>query len=92
VGYSSLSYLKRLPADILKLDKSFVEGLGEDPEDTAIIQMVIGLARTLGIEVIAEGVDGEAVSILKEFGCTMAQGFFFSEPLPPEEVPRLLAA
>jgi EAL domain-containing protein (putative c-di-GMP-specific phosphodiesterase class I) len=92
VGYSSLSYLKRLPADILKLDKSFVEGLGEDLEDTAVVRMVIDLARTLGIEVIAEGVDGEAVSILKELGCTMAQGFFFSEPLPPEEVPRLLAA
>jgi EAL domain-containing protein (putative c-di-GMP-specific phosphodiesterase class I) len=46
----------------------------------------------LGIEVIAEGVDGEAVSILKEMGCTMAQGFFFSEPLPPEELPRFLAA
>jgi diguanylate cyclase (GGDEF)-like protein/PAS domain S-box-containing protein len=92
VGYSSLAYLKRLPADILKLDKSFVEGLGEDLEDTAIIQMVIGLARTLGIEVIAEGVNGEAVTILKEMGCNLAQGFFFSEPLPPEEVPRLLAA
>jgi EAL domain-containing protein (putative c-di-GMP-specific phosphodiesterase class I) len=92
VGYSSLSYLKRLPADILKLDKSFVEGLGEDPEDTAIVQMVIDLARTLGIEVIAEGVDSEAVSILKEMGCGLAQGFFFAEPLPPEEVPRFLAA
>jgi diguanylate cyclase (GGDEF)-like protein/PAS domain S-box-containing protein len=92
VGYSSLAYLKRLPADILKLDKSFVEGLGQDLEDTAIVRMVIDLARTLGIEVIAEGVDGEAVSILKELGCTMAQGFFFSEPLPPEEVPRFLAA
>jgi diguanylate cyclase (GGDEF)-like protein/PAS domain S-box-containing protein len=91
VGYSSLSYLKRLPADILKLDKSFVENLGEDPEDTAIVQMVIGLARTLGIEVIAEGVDGEAVTILKEMGCNLAQGFFFSEPLPPEDVPGLLA-
>jgi diguanylate cyclase (GGDEF)-like protein/PAS domain S-box-containing protein len=92
VGYSSLSYLKRLPADILKLDKSFLEGLGEDLEDTAIVRMIIDLARTLGIEVIAEGVDGEAVSILKEMGCTMAQGFFFSEPLPPEELPRFLAA
>jgi EAL domain-containing protein (putative c-di-GMP-specific phosphodiesterase class I) len=92
VGYSSLSYLKRLPADILKLDKLFVENLGEDPKDTAIIQMVIGLARTLGIEIIAEGVHNEAVTILKEMGCNLAQGFFFSEPLRPEEVPRFLAA
>jgi len=91
VGYSSSSYLKRLPADILKIDKSFVEGLGEDLEDTAIVRMVIELARTLGIEVIAEGVDREAVTILKEMGCDLAQGFFFSEPLPPEDVPRLLA-
>jgi diguanylate cyclase (GGDEF)-like protein/PAS domain S-box-containing protein len=92
VGYSSLSYLKRLPADILKLDKSFVENLGEDPKDTAIIQMVIGLARTLGIEIIAEGVHNEAVTILKEMGCNLAQGFFFSEPLRPEDVPGFLAA
>jgi EAL domain-containing protein (putative c-di-GMP-specific phosphodiesterase class I) len=87
-----LSYLKRLPADILKLDKSFVEGLGEDPEDTAIVQMVIELARTLEIEIIAEGVDSEVVTILKEMGCGLAQGFFFSEPLPSEDVVRLLAA
>jgi diguanylate cyclase (GGDEF)-like protein/PAS domain S-box-containing protein len=92
VGYSSLAYLKRLPADILKLDKSFIEGLGEDLEDTAIVRMVIDLARTLGIEVIAEGVHSEAATILKEMGCSLAQGFFFAEPLPPEEVPRLLAA
>ena len=92
VGYSSLSYLKRLPADILKLDKSFLEGLGEDLEDTAIVQMIIELAHTLGLEIIAEGVDSEAVTILKEMGCSLAQGFFFAEPLPPEEIPRLLAA
>ena len=60
-------------------------------EDTAIVQMVIELARTLGIEVIAEGVDSEVVSILKEMGCDLAQGFFFSEPVPPEDVPRFLA-
>jgi diguanylate cyclase (GGDEF)-like protein len=91
-GYSSLSYLKRLPADILKLDKLFIEGLGEDLEDTAIVRMIIDLAHTLGIEVIAEGVESEAVTILKEMGCSLAQGFFFAEPLPPEEVPRYLAA
>jgi diguanylate cyclase (GGDEF)-like protein/PAS domain S-box-containing protein len=92
VGYSSLSYLKRLPADILKLDKSFIEGLGEDLEDTAIVRMIIELAHTLGIEVIAEGVESKAATILKEMGCNLAQGFFFAEPLPPEELPRFLAA
>jgi EAL domain-containing protein (putative c-di-GMP-specific phosphodiesterase class I) len=54
--------------------------------------MIIDLARTLGMEVIAEGVESDAVTILKEMGCGLAQGFFFAEPLPPEEVPRFLAA
>jgi EAL domain-containing protein (putative c-di-GMP-specific phosphodiesterase class I) len=92
VGYSSLSYLKRLPADILKLDQSFVKGLGEDHEDTAIVRMVIDLARTLGMEVVAEGVESEVVTILKEMGCGLAQGYYFAEPMPPEEVPRFLTA
>jgi EAL domain-containing protein (putative c-di-GMP-specific phosphodiesterase class I) len=91
VGYSSLSYLKRLPADTLKIDKSFVMGLGEDLEGTAIVRMVIDLAHTLGIEVIAEGVDSDMESLLKEMGCDLAQGFFFSEPVSPEDVPRFLA-
>jgi diguanylate cyclase (GGDEF)-like protein/PAS domain S-box-containing protein len=92
MGYSSLAYLKRLPADTLKIDKSFVKGLGEDVEDTAIVQMVIELAHTLGMEVIAEGVEdwGQA-SLLEEMGCDFGQGYHFSKPLPPEEVPMFLA-
>jgi diguanylate cyclase (GGDEF)-like protein/PAS domain S-box-containing protein len=91
VGYSSLAYLKRLPADTLKIDKSFVKGLGEDLEGTAIVRMIIELAHTLGIEVIAEGVDSDMESLLKEMDCDLAQGFFFSEPVSPEDVPRFLA-
>ena len=93
VGYSSLEYLKRLPADTLKIDKSFVKGLGEDVEDTAIVRMVIELAHTLGMEVIAEGVEdwGQA-ALLEEMGCDLAQGFYFSQPLPIEEVTNLLGA
>jgi EAL domain-containing protein (putative c-di-GMP-specific phosphodiesterase class I) len=92
VGYSSLAYLKRLPVNALKIDKSFVKGLGEDLEDTAIVRMVIELAHTLGMEVIAEGVESEAQAAqLKEMGCDLAQGFYFSEPMPPEEASRFLA-
>jgi EAL domain-containing protein (putative c-di-GMP-specific phosphodiesterase class I) len=93
VGYSSLAYLKRLPADALKIDKSFVRGLGEDVEDTAIVHMIIELAHTLGVEVIAEGVESERqATLLKEMGCDMAQGYHFSKPLPPEEIPALLSS
>jgi diguanylate cyclase (GGDEF)-like protein/PAS domain S-box-containing protein len=93
VGYSSLAYLKRLPADALKIDRSFVKGLGEDVEDTAIVHMIIELAHTLGLEVIAEEVEtNEQVALLKEMGCNMAQGYHFTEPLPPEEIPALLTS
>jgi EAL domain-containing protein (putative c-di-GMP-specific phosphodiesterase class I) len=90
--YSSLSYLKRLPADTIKIDKSFVKGLGGEVEDTAIVRMIIGLAHTLGMEVIAEGVESEEQArLLKEMGCGFAQGYHFSKPLPPEEIPALLS-
>jgi diguanylate cyclase (GGDEF)-like protein/PAS domain S-box-containing protein len=84
-GYSSLSYLKGLRADILKIDKKFIKGIGEDVEDTAIVQMVIDLAHTLGMETVAEGVesDGQAKE-LRRMGCDMGQGYYFSEPFPPE--------
>ena len=84
-GYSSLSYLKRLPADAIKIDRPFVKGLGEDLEDTAIVRMIVELAHTLGLEVIAEGVETEEqATLLKEMGCDFAQGYHFSKPLPLE--------
>ena len=92
MGYSSLSYLKRLPADVLKIDKTFVAGLGEDIEDTAIVRMVIELAHTLGMEVVAEGVESEGqMASLREMGCDMVQGYHLARPLLPEEVPGFLA-
>jgi diguanylate cyclase (GGDEF)-like protein/PAS domain S-box-containing protein len=92
-GYSSLSYLKKLPADVLKIDKSFVKDLGEDVEDTAIARMVVELAHTLGMEVIAEGVETEEqVALLEEMGCDMVQGFHFERPLPDEAATEFLLA
>ena len=92
MGYSSLSYLKRLPADTLKIDKSFIKGVGEDVEDTAIVRMVVDLAHTLGMEVIAEGVEEWAQAmLLAEMGCDFGQGLYFSEPLAPEAAARFLA-
>jgi diguanylate cyclase (GGDEF)-like protein/PAS domain S-box-containing protein len=92
VGYSSLSYLKRLSADILKIDRSFVRGIGEVEEDTAIVRMVIDLAHTLGMKVVAEGIEEwNQATLLAELGCDMGQGFYFSRPMSPEAVPGFLA-
>ena len=92
-GYSSLSYLKRLPTDILKVDRSFTKGLGLEVEDTAIVQTVVDLAHILGMEVVAEGVEiEEQETLLKEMGCDFGQGYHFSKPLPPEEASELLGS
>jgi diguanylate cyclase (GGDEF)-like protein/PAS domain S-box-containing protein len=89
--YSSLSYLKRLPMDILKIDKSLVQGLGEDPKDTAIVQVVIEVGHTLGMKVVAEGVESaEQAMLLREMGCDLGQGLYFAEPLPSGEASERL--
>jgi EAL domain-containing protein (putative c-di-GMP-specific phosphodiesterase class I) len=91
-GYSSLSYLKRFPADALKLDRSFIRALGEDVEDTVMVQMIVDLAHTFGMEVIAEGVESaEQLELLRGMGCDFAQGYHFARPLLPEDVPKFLA-
>ena len=89
--YSSLSYLKRLPADILKIDQSFVKGLGEDPRDTTIVEAMISLAHSLGLEVVGEGVENaEQLEHLRKMGCDLTQGHYLARPLPGEEVYPLL--
>jgi EAL domain-containing protein (putative c-di-GMP-specific phosphodiesterase class I) len=91
VGYSSLAYLKRLPADALKIDKSFIRALSEDVEDTVIIQMIVNVAHTFGMEVVAEGVESAyQAEQLKEMGCDLAQGYYFTEPLSHEAASKFL--
>lgn len=90
-GYSSLAYLKRFPVDTLKIDGLFVAGLGESTKDEVIVAAVIGLAHGLGLTAIPEGVEtAEQLQRLHEMGCDMAQGFYFSRPLPTEAVDALL--
>jgi EAL domain-containing protein (putative c-di-GMP-specific phosphodiesterase class I) len=90
-GYSSLSYLKDLPVDQLKIDRSFVNGLGSDQQLLKINRVIIGLAQSLGFSVIAEGIETqEQCDILLQEGCHYGQGYFFSRPAPAPEVERLL--
>jgi EAL domain-containing protein (putative c-di-GMP-specific phosphodiesterase class I) len=91
-GYSSLAYLKNLPVSTLKLDRSFVHGIGRtDKGNTAIVRSTIDLAHNLGLEVVAEGVDNAGeYRLLKEFGCDRAQGNFIAPPLAASEFPAWL--
>jgi diguanylate cyclase (GGDEF)-like protein len=84
-GYSNLDLLRRLPVDFLKIDRSFVSGLGEDPGDAQLVRMILGLAEELGIKVVAEGIETELqASMLDRLGCTIGQGYFFARPMPLE--------
>jgi EAL domain-containing protein (putative c-di-GMP-specific phosphodiesterase class I) len=82
-----------LPLDALKIDRSFVAGLGSSADDSAIVEAVIRLAQGLGLGVVAEGVETDGqLEILRRLRCRRAQGFLFAPPLPPESVGRFLAA
>ena len=89
-GFSSLGYLKRFPLHILKLDKSFISGIPEDPESQIISQAIIGLGRNLGLQEVAEGVETAAhLDFLREQGCELTQGYWFSRPRPAAGLERL---
>jgi EAL domain-containing protein (putative c-di-GMP-specific phosphodiesterase class I) len=90
-GYSSLANLKRLPVDVIKIDKSFVMDMAIDASDAAIVRSTIDLAHNLGLRVVAEGVEShQAWTRLNELGCDLAQGFYVSRPLPAADLGRLL--
>jgi EAL domain-containing protein (putative c-di-GMP-specific phosphodiesterase class I) len=92
-GYSSLSYLKQFSIQTLKIDRIFISGLPDNPEDASITHAIIDLAHHLGISVVAEGVEREEQSVfLRNHKCDYAQGYWYSKPLPPDEIIELLHA
>lgn len=85
-GWASLAHLRRFPFDAIKIDRSFVSGLGSDYGDTEVIKAIIGLSRSLGLRVIAEGVESvQQEELLRSFGCGYAQGYLYSKPVPAAE-------
>jgi len=92
-GYSSLSYLQRLPVHALKIDRSFVDGLPDDHRNAALVRAAVGIARGLGLDVVAEGVETEDQRrFLASIGCDRLQGYLFSAPRPADQFAALLAA
>lgn len=92
-GYSSLSYLDRLPVDVVKIDRSFLAPVTTGDDRAPVVEATIAVAKSLGLGVVAEGVETPAhVALLARLGCSRAQGFFFSRPVPTEEAGRLLAS
>ena len=92
-GHSSLGSLKRFPLDMLKVDRSFVSGLGTDTEDAAIVTAIINLAHSLGLQTVADGVETkEQVDELRALGCDVGQGFYFARPRPSDAIAELLGS
>jgi EAL domain-containing protein (putative c-di-GMP-specific phosphodiesterase class I) len=91
VGYSSLGYLKRFPFSSLKIDRSFVQRVGRDPEDAAIVRAIVTIAKTLHMDVVGEGVETvDQYEHLIALGCNRGQGYFFARPMPGHAVGELI--
>ena len=85
-GYSSLNMLSAMPVDVLKMDRAFIRRIGEDEKDDHLIALILGIARSMKIPVVAEGVETEEqLQLLRKLGCSLVQGFYFSRPLPASE-------
>jgi diguanylate cyclase (GGDEF)-like protein len=92
-GYSSLSYLRRFPIDTLKVDQSFIRNMGDSREDHEIVRTIIGLGHTLGMDLIAEGIETqEQAAALRSLGCEFGQGYYWAKPMPAAEASALLSA
>jgi EAL domain-containing protein (putative c-di-GMP-specific phosphodiesterase class I) len=92
-GYSSLLYLRRYPLDMLKIDRSFVAGLVDNHEDATIVDAVVRLGHSFGLQTVAEGVEtAEQLRLLRGLGCDMGQGHFWARPMPPETLLSQLLA
>jgi EAL domain-containing protein (putative c-di-GMP-specific phosphodiesterase class I) len=90
-GYSSLSYLKRFPVDTVKIDRSFVDGLGTDAHDSALVAAIVAMARALDLEVIAEGVEThDQLTNLRDLHCGQAQGYYLARPMPAADLTKLV--
>ena len=90
-GYSSISYLSSFPIDNLKIDRSFIERMNCDAENLAIVRMIITLAKTLGMDTIAEGIENaKQLTQLKNLGCQFGQGYLFAKPLDVQEIELML--
>jgi len=91
-GYSSLLRLKRMPVQKLKIDQGFVAGLPGDEDDIAIVRVIIALAKSMGMRVLAEGIEhAEQASFLLDNGCQLGQGYWFARPMPAEQIDWLRA-
>ena len=91
-GYSSLAYLRRFPMDVLKIDRSFVDRLGGDDEDVALVRTIVRLGQSLGMQTVAEGIENAVqLRALQEMACDVAQGYYLSKPLPAAEAGEILA-